>query len=97
MGETVAPTQPQDERQQDKARFVCRGVTVPFLLLAVCFAGWGSAANLTDVMVGVFRQRPRIRNAEAPGFESLWGAGQGRDACAGFAGGLLVPVRAAGA
>jgi hypothetical protein len=70
MGETVAQTQPQDERPQDKARFVCRGLTVPFILLAVCFAVWGSAANLTDVMVGVFRQRPRIRNAEAPGFES---------------------------
>ena len=53
MGETVAQTQPQDERPQDKARFVCRGLTVPFILLAVCFAVWGSAANLTDVMVGV--------------------------------------------
>jgi hypothetical protein len=45
MGETVAQTQPQDERPHDKARFVCRGLTVPFILLAVCFAMWGSAAN----------------------------------------------------
>jgi hypothetical protein len=35
MGETVVQTQPQDVRPQDKARFVCRGLTVPFILLAV--------------------------------------------------------------
>ena len=65
MGETVAQTQPQDERPQDKARFVCRGLTVPFILLAVCFAVWGSAANLTDVMVGVFRHIFVVSNARS--------------------------------
>jgi FHS family L-fucose permease-like MFS transporter len=65
MGETVAQTQPQDERPQDKARFVCRGLTVPFILLAVCFAVWGSAANLTDVMVGVFRHVFFVSNARS--------------------------------
>ena len=39
MGETVAQTQPQDERPQDKARFVCRGLTVPFILLAASPCG----------------------------------------------------------
>jgi FHS family L-fucose permease-like MFS transporter len=65
MGETVAQTQPQDERPQDEARFVCRGLTVPFILLAVCFAVWGSAANLTDVMVGVFRHIFVVSNARS--------------------------------
>jgi FHS family L-fucose permease-like MFS transporter len=31
------------------------GLTIPFILLVTCFAAWGSAANLTDVLVGVFR------------------------------------------
>jgi len=38
-----------------KARLVYPGFTVPFILLICCFAAWGSAANLTDVLVGVFR------------------------------------------
>lgn len=29
---------------------------VPFILLVTCFAAWGSAANLSEVMVGVFRK-----------------------------------------
>src|SRR5690349_4095120 len=38
-----------------KARLVYPGFAVPFALLVCCFAAWGSAANLTDVLVGVFR------------------------------------------
>src|SRR3954469_12032660 len=38
-----------------KARLVYPGFAVPFALLIFCFAAWGSAANLTDVLVGVFR------------------------------------------
>jgi FHS family L-fucose permease-like MFS transporter len=38
-----------------KAGLVYPGFTVPFVLLIACFAAWGSAANLTDVLVGVFR------------------------------------------
>src|SRR3954452_24974170 len=38
-----------------KARLVYPGFAVPFMLLILCFAAWGSAANLTDVLVGVFR------------------------------------------
>ena len=39
-----------------KAGLVYPGYKVPFILLIACFAAWGSAANLTDVLVGVFRQ-----------------------------------------
>ena len=41
--------------ERGKARLVFPGLTVPFILLIACFAAWGSAANLTDVLVGVFR------------------------------------------
>ena len=40
---------------REKARLVYPGFAVPFALLILCFAAWGSAANLTDVLVGVFR------------------------------------------
>src|SRR3712207_5495599 len=40
---------------QDKPGLVYPGLAVPFALLVLCFAAWGSAANLTDVLVGVFR------------------------------------------
>ncbi len=32
-----------------------RHLLVPFVLLVLCFAAWGAAANLTDILVGVFR------------------------------------------
>src|SRR3954454_8640929 len=38
-----------------RAGLVYPGLAVPFALLITCFAAWGSAANLTDVLVGVFR------------------------------------------
>jgi FHS family L-fucose permease-like MFS transporter len=38
-----------------KPGLVYPGLTVPFVLVVTCFAAWGSAANLTDVLVGVFR------------------------------------------
>jgi MFS transporter, FHS family, L-fucose permease len=65
MEGTVAQTPPLNERPHNKARFVYRGLTVPFMLLAFCFAAWGSAANLTDVMVGVFRHIFVISNARS--------------------------------
>lgn len=37
------------------APFLHRGALVPFVLLVSCFAAWGTAANLTDPLVGVFR------------------------------------------
>src|SRR3954464_163332 len=40
---------------QAKPGLVYPGFTVPFLLLIASFAAWGSAANLSDVLVGVFR------------------------------------------
>ena len=39
----------------EKQSLVYPGLKIPFILLVTCFAAWGSAANLTDVLVGVFR------------------------------------------
>lgn len=47
----------QDGRRADGSpRLVYPALVVPFVLLVTCFAAWGSAANLTDVLVGVFRK-----------------------------------------
>jgi hypothetical protein len=48
-----------------KAPLVYAGFTVPFVLLICCFAAWGSAANLTDVLVGVFRHIFTMSNFES--------------------------------
>src|SRR3954465_2002621 len=52
------PSQLQEQPNvggQAKPGLVYPGFAVPFVLLVACFAAWGSAANLTDVLVGVFR------------------------------------------
>ncbi len=38
-----------------QAEFVPKSLRAPFILLLLCFTAWGAAANLTDVLVGVFR------------------------------------------
>lgn len=38
-----------------KAGLVAKHLRMPFILLILCFTAWGAAANLTDVLVGVFR------------------------------------------
>jgi FHS family L-fucose permease-like MFS transporter len=52
---SVVQTQRRDERPRGKVAIVYPGLKVPFILLITCFAAWGAAANLTDVLVGVFR------------------------------------------
>src|SRR3569833_411185 len=46
---------PPDVSGPRKPGLVYPGLTIPFILVVTCFAAWGSAANLTDVLVGVFR------------------------------------------
>src|SRR5919112_1610025 len=52
---SALPQQPEVSPPR-KPALVYPGFAVPFVLLIACFAAWGSAANLTDVLVGVFRQ-----------------------------------------
>ena len=50
--------QPEPERRtspREEGPGLSRASSVPFILVVACFAAWGSAANLTDVLVGVFR------------------------------------------
>ena len=54
--ESVANPSPRGAGGPRKAGLVYPGLAVPFALLVLCFAAWGSAANLTDVLVGVFRE-----------------------------------------
>jgi FHS family L-fucose permease-like MFS transporter len=53
-GPSVIQRRPETPGHQ-KPGLVYPGLTVPFILVVTCFAAWGSAANLTDVLVGVFR------------------------------------------
>lgn len=38
----------------EKSRYLYDGMKLPFILLCVCFAAWGIAANMTDPLVKVF-------------------------------------------
>lgn len=40
---------------QQRPALAAKELRIPFLLLLLCFAAWGTSANLTDVLVGVFR------------------------------------------
>jgi MFS transporter, FHS family, L-fucose permease len=53
------------EPRRGKARLVYPGLVVPFVLLILCFAAWGAAANLTDVVVGVFRSIFDMSNTQS--------------------------------
>jgi FHS family L-fucose permease-like MFS transporter len=64
---SVAQTQAQavGERLPAKPGLVYPRLKIPFVLLITCFAAWGSAANLTDVLVGVFRSIFTMTNFES--------------------------------
>jgi MFS transporter, FHS family, L-fucose permease len=53
------------EPRRAKAGLVYPGLVIPFVLLILCFAGWGAAANLTDVVVGVFRSIFDMSNTQS--------------------------------
>jgi FHS family L-fucose permease-like MFS transporter len=55
----------QTGQKPAKARLVYPKLAIPFFLLILCFAAWGSAANLTDVLVGVFRSIFTMTNFES--------------------------------
>jgi MFS transporter, FHS family, L-fucose permease len=60
----AASSAAQPERRT-KAKLVYPGLAIPFVLLILCFAAWGAAANLTDVLVGVFRTIFDMTNVQA--------------------------------
>jgi MFS transporter, FHS family, L-fucose permease len=52
---SVAAPATSAEPERRRARLVEPQLKTPFILLILCFAAWGAAANLTDILVGVFR------------------------------------------
>ena len=60
--EAAAPAVRPEPR---KARLVYPKLAIPFVLLLLCFAAWGAAANLTDVVVGVFRSIFDMSNTQS--------------------------------
>jgi FHS family L-fucose permease-like MFS transporter len=56
MASHVAPADDTAENKGGKAPLVFASLKIPFILLILCFAAWGSAANLSEVLVGVFRR-----------------------------------------
>jgi FHS family L-fucose permease-like MFS transporter len=44
-----------DKDSSNSGRVVSKELLIPFILLVLCFTAWGAAANLTDILVGVFR------------------------------------------
>ncbi|WP_151526677.1 L-fucose:H+ symporter permease [Serinicoccus kebangsaanensis] len=51
----MATVPAETDADQRSAPLVAQHLRVPFILLVLCFAAWGMAANLTDILVGVFR------------------------------------------
>jgi FHS family L-fucose permease-like MFS transporter len=45
-----------EAKEPNDRHLVYPELVVPFVLLILCFAAWGSAANLSEVMVSVFRK-----------------------------------------
>jgi FHS family L-fucose permease-like MFS transporter len=56
----MTTTNPSDKftetSETGKPKLVYPALVVPFVLLILCFAAWGSAANLSEVMVSVFKK-----------------------------------------
>ena len=60
------------ERPDGRPRLVFRHLKVPFILLVLCFAAWGSAANLTDIQVKVFRGIFQLSNVQSAIVQSAY-------------------------
>ncbi|WP_375752866.1 L-fucose:H+ symporter permease [Vibrio sp. HN007] len=52
MTETISASIPS----QNKTEVIPRSILVPFILLTTCFALWGLANNMTDVLIAQFRK-----------------------------------------
>jgi FHS family L-fucose permease-like MFS transporter len=53
---TVGESKVRKDKEPSDGHLVYPQLVVPFVLLILCFAAWGSAANLSEVMVSVFRK-----------------------------------------
>jgi MFS transporter, FHS family, L-fucose permease len=62
---SVAQGQALGDPAPTRPALVYSTLKLPFILLILCFAAWGAAANLTDVLVGVFRHIFTMSNFES--------------------------------
>ena len=53
------------EFEAEHSALVYPSLKVPFILLVTCFAAWGTAANLSEVMVSVFRRIFELSNFQS--------------------------------
>src|SRR5664280_1469124 len=67
----MASTSMAAAKPQRKPRLVYPKLGIPFILLVLCFAAWGSAANLTDVLVSVFRSIFTMSNFQSALVQSV--------------------------
>ena len=58
--------------RKSRPRWVTPGMTLSFALLVACFAAWGMVANLTDVLVGVFRGIFNMSNLQSSLVQSAY-------------------------
>lgn len=63
MAETTASH--QQEFESEHSALVYPSLKIPFILLVTCFAAWGTAANLSEVMVSVFRRIFELTNFQS--------------------------------
>ena len=56
---------PHENFDETSHAMVYPNLRVPFILLVTCFAAWGSAANLSEVLVSVFRKIFTMSNFES--------------------------------
>ena len=65
MAAPSARSEVDGDRSEDRAGLVYRELLIAFVLLVSCFAAWGAAAQLTDVLVGVFRKVFQMSNFQS--------------------------------
>ncbi len=62
----------ETKSKTSKAPLVAPSMKIPFILLLLCFAAWGLAANLTDVLVSVFRSIFTMSNLQSSLVQSAY-------------------------
>ena len=65
MASTSTRSGTSGRRSGDGAGLIYPQLTIAFVLLVSCFAAWGAAAQLTDVLVGVFRKVFQMSNFQS--------------------------------
>ena len=52
----ISPPDPKVKEKQQMSEVIPKAILIPFVLLTACFALWGLANNMTDVLIAQFRK-----------------------------------------